>query len=419
MKFFIISSDGDGVGLALRLQDEGHDVSIWVQNDKAAKRGSGLLARATPDSITQDTVVIADVTGSGAICDAIAESGVAVIGGSAVADKLEKDRRYAEAVMRETGIKTPKTKYFTDWASAHAFVEKSDARLVFKPEGELSGVVPSYVSSDQEDMLEMLDVYAAASTKSVPSFALQEFIEGTCVSTECWFNGFDFVLPFNHTIERKQLMNGDIGPSGGCTGNVVWSCDDEDCPVCDATAAKMGEFLSSVRFCGPIDVNAVVSEGGVFGLEFTPRFGYDAMPTLLCSLLDQPIGELLDGVARASIDEMSLRSGFAAGIRVTVPPWPLEEEHKSTGLPLRGLRKFDSFYPYDVMKSIEGNLCTSGGFNITGVALGYGGSIEESFSEARRIADKLRLPNKQYRTDLADVCKADMRRLNRYTKAAA
>lgn len=421
-KFFLLSEGGDGIGLALRLQAEGHSVSAYIRDDEAAKRGAGLLKFSTPQAVTSynGTIVIADCTGSGVFCDALREAGTAVLGGSALADKLEADRKYATDIMQHCGIATPNTEYFEDWELASDFVRSSDARLVFKPEGELSGVVPSYVSYDTEDMLEMLDVYAAKHPKEKPAFALQEFIEGTCVSSEAWFNGKDFVLPFNHTIERKQLMNGDIGPSGGCTGNLVWACSAEDyCPICAATVMKLRQFLALHSYVGPIDINAVVSKDGVFGLEFTPRFGYDATPTLLQALLDEPIGDFLYACAKGIAQRMLVKDGFAAGVRVSVPPWPSEKFHAVEGIPLRGLRNFDRFYPYDVMKDSYGNLCTSGGYGITGVALAHGFSIEEAFGKAERVADRLRLPDKQYRTDLVEICTSDFRKLSRLSEISA
>jgi phosphoribosylamine---glycine ligase len=418
VKFFIISEGGDGAGFALRLQEEGHDVSIWIRDDEATANCKGLIKHDEGFAVDSDTIIVADCTGAGVLCDSYRDNGHPVLGGSAVADKLEADRGFATDVFKECGVKTPKAKHFDDWEQARAFIETSKERLVFKPEGDLSGVVPSYVSYDSEDMLEMLEFYKGLRERVAPAFTLQEFIKGTCVSSEAWFSVDHFVLPFNHTIERKQLMNGDIGPSGGCTGNVVWSCEEcEACPVCKATLYKIEDFLRSVSYVGPVDINAVVGDYGIFALEFTPRFGYDATPTLLSALLASPLGVFLEAVARGVCSEMPLFPGFAAGVRVSVPPWPSEEFHAKPGLPLRGLKNFDKFYPYNVMRSEDGTYITSGGYGITGVALGTGSKIEEAFEDAYKVAKRLRLPDKQFRTDLAEVCNTDFRRLNSFIRA--
>ena len=417
MKFFIISEGGDGAGLALALQTEGHDVRIWIRDDAVAERCKGLIKCDEGFEVDLDTIIIADCTGAGVLCDGYRANGHFVLGGSKIADRLESDRAYAQSVFSEAGVKTPKTKYFTDWEEARAFVETVEDRLVFKPEGDLSGVVPSYVSSDKEDMLEMLEHFKSEQRSSVPAFGLQKFIEGVCVSSEAWFNGNSFLSPFNHTIERKQLMVGDLGPSGGCTGNVVWGCFEDECPLCSATLVKLEEFLRSVSYVGPIDVNAVVGEDGIFALEFTPRFGYDATPTLLLALLDAQVGDFLSDVVIGGSEEMPLLSGFASGVRITVPPWPSEKFCADAGLPLRGLSSFNKFYPYDVMSNENGDFVTSGGYGITGIAFGYGDTIDESFNEAYKVTKRLRLPDKQYRTDLSEVCKTDYRKLNSYMRA--
>lgn len=415
MKFFFISEGGDGAGLALRLQEEGHDVRIWFRDDETSFNCKGLV---TPDDgfeIDLDTIIVADCTGSGIICDSYRNAGHFVLGGSGVADALESDRELASRVFREAGIETPETQYFNDWEQAREYVETSKAKLVFKPEGDLSGVVPSYVSSDSEDMLGMLEFYQGQQPATVPAFALQSFIEGTCVSSEAWFCSEGFITPFNHTIERKQLMNDDLGPSGGCTGNVVWSCADcETCPICKATLWPLERFLKEVHYVGPIDVNTVVGDDGIFALEFTPRFGYDATPTLLRALLTSPLGVFLASVATGECREMSLLPGFATGVRVTVPPWPSERFHADPGLPLRGLKDFEKFYPYNVMRGEDVGYVTSGGYGITGISLGYGDSIDDSFADAYKLAKKLRLPDKQYRSDLAEVCSKDFRKLSAY-----
>src|ERR1035437_5349747 len=164
-EFFLMSENGDAVGLALRLKEEGHNVSMYIRDDEALKRGQGLIELCETKPVTEynGTIVISDCTGSGVFCDSLREAGVSVLGGSIVADKLEMEREYAAQVMADCGIATPKTEYFNDWEKAKAFVQEKEEKLVFKPEGDLSGVVPSYVSADQEDMLEMLDVFAGTS----------------------------------------------------------------------------------------------------------------------------------------------------------------------------------------------------------------------------------------------------------------
>lgn len=413
MGFQIISEGGDGLGLAVRLKAEGHRVEMWIRDPALADRGEGLVDKNDGPS-EFNPVILADCTGCGALLDVYRQNDTLTFGGSAVADRLETDRKYASSIFKTSKVKQPKAKEFDNWEEAEAFVLEAgdETRLVFKPEGKWSGNLPSYVSHDNEELLRMLKHFKGIVGEKA-EFVLQEFVEGTCISSEAWYSRDHFVRPFNHTLERKQLMSGDIGPSGGCTGNVVWACRDEGCPLCESLL-KIEPFLEENAFNGAIDINSVVSKDGeVYALEFTPRFGYDAFPTFLLGLFDGDFGGFLgDCAAGRGPDEMPLRDGFAAGIRLSVPPWPSEDFKARAGLPIRGLSRsrLDSFYPFEV-SFIDDEFVTSGGCGIIGVAVGHGATIEESFEDVYKFIKKIKLPDMQYRNDLCEVFKKDVKQL--------
>lgn len=412
MGFLILSEGGDGLGLAIRLQEEGHDTAIYIKDPVAEQRGEGLCDKdSSPDFVP---TYIGDCTGSGVILDNYKDNGGRTFGGSKIADRLESDRKFANEVFKKCGIQQPESKEFHDWDSAKEFVESVENKLVFKPEGKFSGVLPSHVPHDNEELLEMFEQWKGV-IGNEPEFILQEFIEGTCISSEAWVAKGKLLFPFNHTLERKQFMDGDLGPSGGCTGNVVWVCTEESCDLC-ANLHALEAFLSEHEYSGPIDINSVVSkEGDIYALEFTPRFGYDAFPTFLYGLFDGDFGGFINDCCRGSgYGDLPLLSGFAAGVRVSLPPWPSEDFHAKAGIPIRGLRQsnLEQFYCYEVSKQKE-SFVTSGGWGIIGVAIGHGETIEEAFEEAYRFCKKLRLPDAQYRTDLAEVFKKDYNSIER------
>lgn len=415
MNFLILSTGGDGIGLGLRLRAEGNNVRLWMKEDGAGDRGKGLLEHA--EDVSWGECIVADCTGMGPVLDNLRNHGALVVGGSCLADRLEADRAFAQQVMEQCGIKTPDSQSFTDWDSAAQFIESSEARLVFKPEGSMSGNVPSYCPSDNQELLEALNHFKSLIGENKPEFTLQEFIEGTCISTECFFDGNKFIRPFNHTIERKHLMNGDIGPSGGCTGNVLWLCGDDD-PIARETVLKLESFLRLHQYRGTIDVNAVVNEEGVYALEFTPRFGWDSLPTYLYGLYTGEFGRLLYQMARGEgPDDQEVTERFAAGVRLTIPPWPTEKHHAEQGIPIRGIEESDlvtDFYPYDVELQ-DGKLVTSGGYGIVGVMNSVGASLGEAFSRAYQRVGNVKIPDMQYRTDLIRMCGDEYRQIEYIT----
>lgn len=421
MSFLIISEGGDGTGLALRLKEEGHDCRIWIRDPEVKDRCKGLIDYADESSIAD--IIVADCTGSGALLDRYHNADVPIVGGSSWADKLETDRQYAEEVFETCSIKTPKSKRLNQWEEAAEIIQELGAesgKVVLKPEGSLSGILPSYVSYDLEDAQKTLDSWKNQIGENDVDLTIQEFKEGVALSTEGWFNGKDWVDGlFNHTIERKHFLNSDLGPSGGCTGNVVWRSE-RDNPLVSELLLPLTEVLQEHMYRGAIDVNAVLTEDGPFALEFTPRFGYDAFPTLLYSLCEFNFGAFLDGLARGYDMDQELKEGYGAGIRLSIPPWPSEKFKAKEKTPIEGLTKqmMSWFYPYDIKKNKEGELEGSGAYGILGVMNGYGETIEEAFEYAEKRLKRLRIPDKQYRTDLAELCYKDFNKVERLINAS-
>jgi phosphoribosylamine-glycine ligase len=401
----------------MRLVREGHEARIWIREEQAKHSGDGLVERA--EDFRWGEVIIADCTGFGPILDAMRSDGRLTFGGSSLHDKLENDRQYAKEIFQKHDIPVPESRYLAGpdaWEKAKELIGEynGETKLVFKPGGNCSGVVPSYVPSDNEDLLKMLDYYKAKMGDIEPEFELQEFHEGIAVSTEGWFNGEEFVVPYNQTLETKSLMNGNLGPSGGCTGNVVWP--EIEGPTVELLL-NLTPFLRENKYCGPIDLNCIVGKEGIFALEFTPRFGFDAFPTLLCSLFDGDFGEFVYNMARGDLPtDMPMKTGCGAGIRLTIPPWPSYEmadgDHLAPkGIPVRGIG-IESLYPFDVCLKGE-ELASSGGYGCIGVVNAYGNTIGEAFEEAYKICKKARIPSLQYRTDLMETFQSEHRKLAR------
>jgi phosphoribosylamine-glycine ligase len=421
MRFNFVSSNGDGLGLATRVQDEGNSVRLWIDEDAASAVGDGLVPKVEDlEDLVRDAkpgsdIFVFDSSGHGFAADALARQGFPVVGGSILADRLEKDRRFAREVMGEVGIETPPSMTFTGWDEAIEFARTVEDRMVYKPSKRLGEESPSLVTHDQEDLIELLENLKGRIHMADIQFDLQTFVEGLEISTEGWFDGHGWLPLFNHTFERKQLMPGNLGPSGGCSGNVVWACDGQ-CSICKAGIKKMEKFLRSKGYRGPIDINSIVNEENFFGLEFTPRFGYDASPTLAYELLDMEIGQFLAdvGMDRYIPDTALIHDRFAAGVKITIPPWPTEKHHAEAGVPIRGFDPGDNIYWYNVAK-MDNRLYSAGAWGIIGLTLGSGNSIKSSFRRAYEIAERLRIQDKQYRNDLADEFKISLSELEEFS----
>lgn len=402
-KFLLISGGGDGLGLALRLKDEGNDVAVWIRERRSKQNYDGLLRKLDrwEDFLDRDTIVLFDSNGGGRTADRLRARGHFVFPGGTFADQLELDRQVAFELMQQVGIRVPSYKAFSSWDKARGYVKEKGERLCFKPSGESVNQVSSYLAYDTDDMLEYLDL-AQEKHKGRPEFLLQDFVKGVEVSSEGWFNGERFMRPFNHTIERKALMNDNIGPSTRCAGNIVWTCDED--PIITEGILKMEALLREREFLGPIDLNTIVNEEGVWALEFTPRFGYEALPSLM-ELFTSPIGSVLSSLAKGERpSKLELKSSFASALFVSIPPYPTDKAPQE-GVPVRGFTREDRthLYLYDVMLDEKLHIVTTPAYGAVVTITGTGDSIVEAMEGPMEIAKRAKIPDKQYRTDLTSV----------------
>lgn len=420
-RFNLVSETADGIGFAIRLQDEGYPVRAWIRSPDAKSVGDNIIEKVGDfedllvDADVASDVFIFDVSGNGVFADYVRSQGFPVLGGSVLADRLERDREFGASIMQRCGVEVPKTISFTSFEKGIQHVqEHPETRWVYKPSKQLGDLSPSHVSYDAEDLIEMLQNISKDVDIADPQFELQAFEKGIAFSTELWFQNGEFIEPLtNHTLERKELMNEDVGPSGGCLGNIVWFCG--GCRVC-AIAKLLVPWARRQRYHGMLDLNVIVTpKGDVYGLEFTPRFGYDASPTLLWELVQGGLGTFFDAAARGRIGMLNLREGFAGAVRVTIPPWPTEKYTAEEGVPIRGIEPKvleRSTFWYNVKHDDSGNFQTAGAWGIVALFTGHSTDPRRAVDKPLDVVRGLRLKNKQFRTDLAKQFTKDLETLD-------
>lgn len=405
MKFHMLSHCGEGCGLLKRIQEEGNVCTFSVGMEEYSSVYRGILEQS--EGAPNGAVVIVDSSGMGKEADKLKKRGFKVFGGSSLADKLEQERDFGLAYMTDHGIKTPETKKFTTFSQAIDWVssQKGKDTYVFKPNGKDLPCKLTYCACDNEDLISYLRFVQRHFSAEIDDFVLQTFVEGPIISTEFWVGPDGFIRPANHTVETKKFLNDDLGPSTGCQGNLVWLAEDDQ--VTDLLE-KLEDDLVKENYVGPLDLNAILSEKGVRGLEWTPRFGLDAMPTLL-ALLDSDVGGLISDIVNGQTKKMQIYDAIAGGIRITIPPYPIEpnsikkilKEAPNIGVPIRDLDE-DHTYFYEVMLQ-DGELVHSPGTGSIGVVVDVGKDPAECLEQPLEILEACRIPDKQYRTDLPDV----------------
>ena len=415
MKILIISKSGDGFGIAQKMQAEGHEVRIWVKEegfDFVLKNIVEQVSSWRPSAASWADLVIADMVGFGRFATALDSFGVPHVGFNQIADMMELDRAKQTQLFEKFGTETPETESFPNPAAAKSILaEWADPGYVIKPSGNLD-TGKTFVVRDVETYRWAIEQFSGDQ-----DLIVQQIVEGVEISTEGWFDGSDWLSPFNHTIEYKRFLSGDIGSNTGCMGNVVWAVDRPKGDKLVKNLQKLGPFLKAAGYKGPIDLNTIATPSGIFALELTTRLGYDAIEALYEILEPQDLGEVFANLGRDGdpVDLPVKKGMYGVAIRLTVPPYPHRKADKrDKGLPILGLPEdLKHFYLTDVF--LNNNLYQWSASD--GVLMKVGGSgknVKEARSQAYERVHLVRAEGLQYRIDIASRAELDITQLKKW-----
>lgn len=416
MKIAMSSFSGMGAWWVLRLLAEGHDVDYYLSKPDYEDVLGGLIP--SPKKLSLDhrrkvqgfgypsykgyDLSLFDLTGVAKQADASAMD-APTLGDGSINHMLEDDREAGIQAMEESGIEVPPWKKFTSASEAKAFIKKNDKRYVYKPfEGYgVDDKSLTYVAKSAEDLLKCIDKLFSMSRQA--PFLLQEFIKGTEASCMGYFNGEDFYL-LTSTLEDKKFMDGDKGPNTGAAGNLVFALK-ETSRLYTQGLKKAAPFLKNIGYRGMIDLNAIVTQDKLYGLEWTPRFGYIA-DSCIAMMYGTGFGEMLQRIATGKAPVIKWEAPFSVGITISIPPYPTEIRiPKAKDIPIEGIDPEDieqlcSMYLYDVKLSKDKkSLITSGNYGYIGAPMGIGESIGEASAACIKLLEKIQVPNMQHRTD--------------------
>jgi phosphoribosylamine--glycine ligase len=414
MNILIISKLGDAQGLAQRMAFEGHHVAMWIKDPAYKHSGFGIVER--PESWREKLrwcdFILVDMVGVGSFEKTFKTFGKPYIACSPAMDKLELDRAEGMRLFAEVGIEVPETWSFSSAEKAHGFFVGLDwgEGFVVKADGNL-GCATTRLVKDPDQLEWVFDQYKAAT-----SIIVQRIIKGVEVSTEGWFNGRDFIKPFNHTFEEKRFMEGNLGPNTGCAGNVVIARESNR--LTKATVERMKPFLVRAGYRGPLDVNCIVNAKGAFALEATARLGYDAIEALLEGVRGG-VGDFFQEIALGRMEKMEISPDYLIGVRLTVPPYPTEAPGLKGvwGEPILGVNEnnISHLWLCDVCLNKEDKFFKTGGADgLTLVATARGEDVAMARRRVYRTLDNIRVGDKQYRRDIGLRVEGDIKQLEEW-----
>lgn len=147
---------------------------------------------------------------------------------------------------------------------------KNEGPWVIKPEGDCDNKALSFVSKNDGELLQQIELWKKQKQAFKGSIIVQKKVEGIELSVTAWVGSDGFIGPFNECWEHKKMMAKDAGPSTGEMGSVLKYVKESKLgemvlrPVEEALV-EMGAFCSC-------DVNCIIDEKGQpWPLEFTMR----------------------------------------------------------------------------------------------------------------------------------------------------
>ncbi|HEX4481549.1 MAG TPA: hypothetical protein VH082_12100 [Rudaea sp.] len=393
-----------------RLERAGHEVRVFVGETEAHAIFRGLIERVDDlgkalDWVGRDGIVVCETATFGERADALRAEGFAVVGGSAIGDRLEVDRAFGQRVMADVGMQTAPTHRFDRFDDGTDFIRKKPARYVYKLSDAAASSTQNYVGmlDGGADMIAMLQAEAARYGATPPEFVLMDFLRGVEVGIGAYFDGERFLTPACIDWEHKRFFPGDLGELTGEMGTVVSYRHSQR--LFERTLARVAPLLRDARHHGYININTIVNDDGVFPLEFTSRFGYPGFA--ICDALHiDGWDAILQKMARGKSTSFATRDGFAVGVVLTVPPFPYEFGYAelSRGRPIffDGIAMDHDALHFGEIEFDGERLLTSGSIGYVCVATGIGKSIRDAQSAAYSTIRRVAVANARYRNDIGE-----------------
>jgi phosphoribosylamine--glycine ligase len=353
-----------------------------------AEDGEGLLGLA--GSLDVDLVVVGPeaplVSG---VADELRHSGVAVLGPSAAAARIEGSKSFAKNVMKAAGVATA------------ASLSVARPPCVVKADGLAAGK-GVFVCRDQQELDKALQSAAAFGDAIV----IEELLEGEEISVFALCDGLRaLALPVAQDFKRSE--EGDRGPNTGGMGSFS--------PVPGFGAAEVEEILDSVHrpvleelsergspFVGVLFAGLMLTDEGPRVLEFNCRFGDPETQSLLPRL----DGDLLGAFAAAAAGDLSsvdLTIADTATVTVVVAAgdYPARGD---TGSMIEGVADAESSgaLVFHAGTALYGDrLVTNGGRILNVTACGT--TVADARDRAYAACELISFPRMRYRRDIAGV----------------
>ncbi|MDE3102470.1 MAG: phosphoribosylamine--glycine ligase [Chloroflexota bacterium] len=334
--------------------------------------------------------------------DVLRRSGVAVVGPSREAGKIEWSKSFAKELMDEAGVPTASWKSYPDAAAAAEALARRDGPVVVKADGLAAGKGVVVARGRQE----ALDALAAPQVRA-GAVVLEEVLEGEEASLQALVDG-ETVVALPPARDHKRFGEGDTGPNtggmGACSPTRVLP-DDEAQDVANALITPVAKRLVArgIPYRGVIYAGLMRTPGGWNVVEYNARFG-DPEAQVTLPRLEGDVGTLLlalgEGRLAAYVAAAPLRFSPRAYVSVALcaAGYPGRPQ---TGDEITGLGDLpEGAWAFHAATDQAGGRFVTAGGRVVHVVAG-GSTVAEARDLAYRAAGKVRWKGITYRSDIA------------------
>jgi phosphoribosylamine--glycine ligase len=242
------------------------------------------------------------------VADAVEAAGIAVMGPSAAAARLEASKSFTKEICAAVGAPTAAYAHFDALEPALAHVADHPLPVVVKADGLAAGKGVTVAETRAQAEAALRDVFAGAHGRA--EVVIEAFLRGEEASFFCLVDG-ETVLPIGTAQDHKRVGEGDTGPNTGGMG--AYSPAPVMTPEVEARALErivrpcMAEMVRrGTPFRGVLFVGLMIEDGAPSLVEFNTRFGDPECQCLMLRLGAQAL-DLMQACAEGRLAEVRAR----------------------------------------------------------------------------------------------------------------
>jgi phosphoribosylamine--glycine ligase len=415
----VIGSGGREHALAWKIAASPRSAKVFVAPGNG---GTGLESELTNVPITDIeelvalaqreqvglTVVGPEAPLAAGVVDAFRAAGLAIVGPTREAARLESSKDFAKAFMVRHGIPTATYATFTEAKAAHDHVARHGAPIVVKADGLAAGkgvVVAATVDEAHAaiDLMLTRNRLAIRHNEAGARVVIEEYLAGEEASFIVLTDGRN-VLPLASSQDHKRLADGDTGPNTGGMG--AYSPAPVVTPAMHARIMREivvptveGMAAEGTPYTGFLYAGVMIdAAGNPRTLEFNVRLG-DPETQPIMMRLKSDLVELFDHALKGTLDRIDAEWDRRAALGVVLaaagyPDTPRKGDAIS-GLPA-ATEECKVFHAGTAL--VDGKPVTAGGRVLCVTAVGE--TVRQAQRTAYASVERIHFAGMQYRKDI-------------------